>query len=123
MTGRRPERRLATVLFLDIVDSTRIAGEVGDRRWRDLLREFRRIVRRQLRVHGGHEEDTAGDGFFATFSRPANAVHAATQIVLGVQGIGLDVRCGIHTGELERIDGRLGGIAAHINWLHKWGIR
>jgi class 3 adenylate cyclase len=114
MAGRRSERRLATVLFLDIVDSTHIAGEVGDRRWRELLGAFRRRVRGQLRHHHGHEQDTSGDGFFATFDRPADAVRAAAAMVAAVQAIGLDVRCGLHTGELERIDGRLGGIAAHI---------
>ncbi|HEX2222380.1 MAG TPA: adenylate/guanylate cyclase domain-containing protein, partial [Candidatus Limnocylindria bacterium] len=114
MAGRRPERRLATVLFLDIVDSTRIASEVGDRRWRDLLGEFRRIVRRDVRAQHGHEQDTAGDGFFVTFARPANAVHAAARIVRDVQPLGLDVRCGVHAGELERIGRGLGGIGAHI---------
>jgi class 3 adenylate cyclase len=110
----RDARRLATVLFIDIVDSTRIAGDIGDRRWRELLREFRRIVRRQLRVHGGQEQDTAGDGFFATFERPAAAVRASAGTIREAQRLGLDVRVGMHFGELERIDGRLGGIAAHI---------
>ncbi|MGH2382541.1 MAG: hypothetical protein ACRDG7_15165 [Candidatus Limnocylindria bacterium] len=114
MVRARADRSLATVLLVDIVDSTRIASDVGDRRWRELLGMFRRAVRRQLRRHGGHEQDTAGDGFFATFDRPAGAVRAATAIVGAAQSIGLDVRCGLHTGELERIDGRLGGIAVHI---------
>jgi class 3 adenylate cyclase len=114
MAGRRSERRLATVLFLDIVDSTHIAGEVGDRRWRELLGAFRRRVRDQLRRYRGHEQDTAGDGFFATFDRPADAVRAAAAILVAAHAVGLDVRTGLHTGELERIDGRLGGIAAHI---------
>ena len=114
MAGRRSERRLATVLFLDIVDSTQIAGEVGDRRWRELLGAFRRRVRAQLRRHHGHEQDTAGDGFFATFERPADAVRAAAAILLDAHEVGLDLRAGLHTGELERIDGRPGGIAAHI---------
>ncbi|MGQ0608319.1 MAG: hypothetical protein ACT4OQ_07650 [Chloroflexota bacterium] len=114
MVRARADRRLATVLFVDIVDSTRIASDVGDRRWRELLGSFRRAVRGQLRRHGGHEQDTAGDGFFATFDRPAGSVRAATAIVDAAQTLGFDVRCGLHTGELERIDGRLGGIAAHI---------
>jgi class 3 adenylate cyclase len=114
MAGRRSERRLATVLFLDIVDSTHVAGEVGDRRWRELLGAFRRRVREQLRRFRGHEQDTAGDGFFATFDRPADAVRAAAAILVAAHGVGLDVRSGLHTGELERIDGRPGGIAAHI---------
>ncbi len=112
--SRANRRRLATVLFVDIVDSTRLAADVGDRRWRDFLGEFRRRVRRELRAHGGHEEDTAGDGFFATFDQPARAVRAAAAILREAHLIGLDVRCGLHTGELEHIDGRLGGIAAHI---------
>ncbi len=106
MAGRRSERRLATVLFLDIVDSTHVAGEVGDRRWRELLGAFRRRVREQLRRYRGHEQDTAGDGFFATFDRPADAVRAAAAILVAAHGVGLDVRSGLHTGELERIDGR-----------------
>src|SRR5688572_340116 len=114
MLRTRASRRVATVLFVDIVDSTRIAADVGDRRWRDLLGAFRRGVRQELKLHGGHEEDTAGDGFFATFSQPAEAIRAAAGIVRRANLIGLEVRCGLHAGELERIDGRLGGIAAHI---------
>lgn len=114
MIRRRTGRRLATALFVDIVDSTRIATELGDRRWRELLGAFRRMVRAELRRYGGREEDTAGDGFFATFSEPAAGVQAAAAIVAGAQRLGIDVRCGLHSGELERIDSRLGGIAAHI---------
>jgi class 3 adenylate cyclase len=110
----RDTRRVATVLFVDVVDSTRVAAEVGDARWRELVGAFRTTVRRQLKRLGGHEVDTAGDGFFATFDNPASALRAAAAIVADVQELGLDVRCGLHTGELERIDGRLGGIAAHI---------
>jgi class 3 adenylate cyclase len=114
MLRARASRRVATVLFVDIVDSTRIAAEVGDHRWRDLLGAFRRGVRQELKLHGGHEQDTAGDGFFATFSQPAEAIRAAAGIVRRANLIGLEVRCGLHAGELERIDGHLGGIAAHI---------
>ena len=114
MMRGRADRMLATVLFVDIVDSTRIASEVGDRRWRELLGAFRSGVRRRLKQHRGREQDTAGDGFFATFERPAGAVRAAADIIADAQRIGFDVRCGLHTGELERIDGHLGGIAAHI---------
>jgi len=67
----QPRRRLATVFFLDIVGSTELASELGDRRWRELLTRFRRVVRAQLKRHGGREQDTAGDGFFATFEHPA----------------------------------------------------
>jgi class 3 adenylate cyclase len=111
-TGR--PRGLATILFLDIVGSTQIATELGDRRWRELLGRFRATVRKELKRHRGHEEDTAGDGFCITFAQPAEAVHAAAGIVGAVHEIGLDVRCGLHFGEAETIDGRRGGIAVHI---------
>jgi hypothetical protein len=114
MVRDRADRTLATVLFVDIVDSTRLAAEVGDRRWREILGAFRQAVRRRLKEHRGREQDTAGDGFFATFERPAGAVRAGAAIIADAQRIGFEVRCGLHTGELERIDGRLGGIAAHI---------
>lgn len=107
-------RRLATILFLDIVGSTQIAAELGDRRWRELLDRFRSIVRTELKRHRGHEEDTAGDGFFITFAQPAEAVRAAAAIATGVHDIGLEVRCGLHFGEAEMIDGRRGGIAVHL---------
>jgi class 3 adenylate cyclase/DNA-binding beta-propeller fold protein YncE len=110
----RASRRLATILFLDIVGSTQIAAELGDRRWRELLDRFRSIVRTELKRHRGHEEDTAGDGFFITFAQPAEAVRAAVSIVGRVHDIGLDVRCGLHFGEAEMIDGRRGGIAVHL---------
>ena len=107
-------RRLATVLFLDIVGSTALASELGDARWRELLTQFRRIVRDELKHHRGREQDTAGDGFFATFAEPARALSCAVAIVVAVQQLGIDVRAGVHTGECEEIDGKLGGIAVHI---------
>jgi class 3 adenylate cyclase len=107
-------RFLTTVLFVDVVGSTAIASELGDARWRELLVRFRRIVRAELRRHGGRERDTAGDGFFATFAQPAQAIRAAAAIAAAAQEIGLDVRSGLHTGECEEIDGGLGGIAVHI---------
>ncbi len=109
-----PSRRLATILFLDAVDSTRIAAELGDERWKRLLGRFRAVVRVELKRHGGHEEDTAGDGFFATFAQPAQAVRAAVSIARAVQALGIDLRCGLHFGECETIEGHLGGIAVHI---------
>ena len=114
MLRARADRRIATALFVDVVDSTRISAELGDQHWRSLLSTFRSIVRRQLRRHGGREVDTAGYGFFATFASPAGALRAAAGIVADVQARGLDVRCGVHTGELDRIEGRLGGIGAAI---------
>lgn len=107
-------RRLATVLFVDIVGSTALASELGDARWRELLTRFRRIVRDELKRNGGREQDTAGDGFFATFEEPARALACAAAIVIEVQQLGVDVRAGVHTGECEEIDGKLGGIAVHI---------
>ncbi|HEX3805479.1 MAG TPA: adenylate/guanylate cyclase domain-containing protein [Gaiellaceae bacterium] len=107
-------RRLASVLFLDIVGSTALATSLGDARWRDVLTEFRRTVRAELRRFGGREQDTTGDGFFVTFDEPARALRCAVEIVVAVQRLGLDVRAGVHTGECEEIDGKLGGIAVHI---------
>lgn len=109
-----PERVLATVLFTDIVGSTAKAVELGDSRWRDLLGEHHTIVRRQLARFRGRELDTAGDGFFAAFDGPARAIRCASAIAAAVQTVGLEVRAGIHTGECEAIDGKVGGIAVHI---------
>jgi class 3 adenylate cyclase len=114
MPGSGARRRLATVLFVDIVGSTALATELGDARWRELLTRFRRLVRAELKRYGGHERDTAGDGLFATFGEPARALRAAVAIAIAVQEIGVDVRAGVHTGECEEIDGTLGGIAVHI---------
>jgi class 3 adenylate cyclase/streptogramin lyase len=107
-------RRLATVVFIDIVGSTALATKLGDARWRELLTRFRRVVRGEVKRYGGSEQDTAGDGFFATFPQPAQALRAAAAIAAAVQELGLDVRGGVHTGECEEIDGRLGGIAVHV---------
>jgi class 3 adenylate cyclase/streptogramin lyase len=114
MPSPAPRRRLATVLFVYIVGSTALASDLGDARWHSLLSRFRRVVRSELKRYGGREQDTAGDGFFATFAEPAQALHAAASIVAAVQQLGVDVRGGIHTGECEVIDGKLGGIAVHI---------
>lgn len=107
-------RRLATVLFLDIVGSTHVASDLGDSRWRTLLTRFRKVVRAQLRTHGGREANFTGDGFLATFAEPARAVAAGVGIARDVQELGVDVRVGIHTGEVETIQGHLGGVAVHI---------
>jgi hypothetical protein len=109
-----PARRLATVLFLDIVSSTTIADELGDESWRTLLGRFRRAVRGQLKRHGGREVDTAGDGFFATFPQPLAAIEAAEAITASVHELGLDVRVGIHAGEVELSDGHVSGMTVHI---------
>jgi pimeloyl-ACP methyl ester carboxylesterase/class 3 adenylate cyclase len=109
-----PERVLATILFTDIVGSTARLAELGDRRWRELLGQHHAIVRRQLVRFSGKELDTAGDGFFASFDGPARAIRCAVAITNAVKEIGLDVRAGLHTGECEVIEGKVGGIAVHI---------
>src|SRR5215467_15452889 len=106
LTGRHaapdPDRSLATVLFTDIVGSTQKAGQLGDRRWRDLLGEHHARIRRLLDRFAGHEVDTAGDGFFATFDGPARAIRCACAIRDAVRDIGVEIRAGLHTGEVER---------------------
>ncbi|HEX6229844.1 MAG TPA: adenylate/guanylate cyclase domain-containing protein [Solirubrobacterales bacterium] len=118
LTGSRrahePERALATVLFTDIVGSTERAAELGDRRWRDLLEHHDAIVRRQLGAHQGREVKTMGDGFLATFDGPARAIRCATAIRDELKAIGLDVRVGIHTGEVELLDSDVSGMAVNI---------
>jgi class 3 adenylate cyclase/streptogramin lyase len=110
---RKSGRRLATVLFLDIVGSTTVAAEMGDARWRVLLGRFRDSVQRQLKACGGREEGFTGDGFLATFAQPADAVRAAALIIDDVHELGLEVRIGLHTAEIETIDGEVGGVAVH----------
>jgi len=109
-----PDRVLATVLFTDIVGSTTRAAELGDRAWRSLLEEHHRLIRRELVRFRGSELDVAGDGFFARFDGPARAVRCACAITEGVREIGLELRAGLHTGECELMDGKVGGIAVHI---------
>src|SRR5918998_785870 len=98
-----PERFLATILFTDIVASTEVATRLGDRAWRELLDEFYARVRRELRRHRGRELDTAGDGLFAAFEAPGDAIACALAIRRGVRDLGIEVRCGLHVGEVERI--------------------
>jgi pimeloyl-ACP methyl ester carboxylesterase len=107
------QRVLATVLFTDIVDSTARAREIGDQRWSDLLQRHHAVVRRELSRFRGREIDTAGDGFFATFDGPARAIECACSIRDEVRELGLEVRSGLHTGECEVIDDKVGGIAVH----------
>jgi pimeloyl-ACP methyl ester carboxylesterase len=112
--AREPERGLATVLFTDIVGSTERAAQLGDRRWRDLLERHDAIVRRQLGVHRGREVKTMGDGFLATFDGPARAIRCAGAIREAVRELGIEVRAGIHTGEVELIGDDVGGMAVNI---------
>jgi pimeloyl-ACP methyl ester carboxylesterase len=111
--GREPDRVLATVLFTDIVGSTEQASRIGDRRWGELLERHHAIVRRHLERFAGHEIDTAGDGFFASFDGPARAIRAACAIRESVQPLGIEIRAGLHTGECERMPEKIGGIAVH----------
>lgn len=108
------DRVLATVLFTDIANSTAMLAEVGDRAWRSLVEQHHALVRRQLVRYSGREIDTAGDGFFASFDGPARAIRCARAISDGVRELGLHVRAGLHTGECEITDGKIGGIAVHI---------
>jgi class 3 adenylate cyclase len=108
------DRVLATVLFTDIVDSTQRAVELGDRAWKDLVQRHHQTVRSVLTRYRGVEIDTAGDGFFATFDGPARAVRAAQQIGAALRPLGLEVRAGVHTGEVQMIDGKAGGLGVVI---------
>ncbi len=118
LTGERepaiPERSLATVLFTDVVESTALAARLGDRRWRELLEAHHAAVRQELRRYRGTEIDTAGDGFLATFDGPARAIRCAQSIHGSVAALGLRIRAGVHTGEVERVGEKLAGIAVHI---------
>jgi class 3 adenylate cyclase len=118
LTGSRrapePDRVLATVLFTDIVGSTERAAALGDAAWRSLRSAHDAIVRAELERHRGREIDTAGDGFLATFDGPARALRCARAIRDAVGTIGLRIRAGLHTGEVELVGDRVAGIAVHI---------
>jgi adenylate cyclase len=111
---RSPERFLATILFTDIVGSTELAARLGDRPWQQLVTAHHAAVRRELHRFGGREVDTAGDGFFASFEQPAQAVRAADAIVAAVAKVGVSIRAGLHAGEAKAADEKIGGIAVHI---------
>jgi class 3 adenylate cyclase len=111
---REPDRVLATVLFTDLVGSTQRVAELGDERWRALLDAHNASIRRLLGEFGGREVDRAGDGFFATFDGPGRAVQCALAVVSDLARLGLDVRAGVHTGEVEVAGDDISGIAVHI---------
>ena len=106
-----PDRVLATILFTDIVGSTARAAAMGDGAWGELLARHHALVRGELARFRGEELDSAGDGFFAAFDGPGRAIECARAIRESVQSLGLEIRIGLHTGECERLDGKLGGIA------------
>jgi class 3 adenylate cyclase len=118
LTGARTvaeaDRVLATVLFTDIVDSTKRAVELGDLRWRELLEQHDQVIREELARFRGREIKTLGDGFLVTFDGPARAVRCASAIISALRVLGLEVRCGVHTGEIEMKAQDIGGIAVHI---------
>jgi DNA-binding NarL/FixJ family response regulator len=114
-SGSDPDRILATVLFSDIVASTEHAAQVGDRRWRALLDRHDELVREQLAVHGGREINTTGDGFLALFDAPARAIRCALAIRDQLGALGIQVRVGLHAGEVELRGNDVGGIAVHIS--------
>jgi class 3 adenylate cyclase len=118
VTGVRPapeiDRMLATVVFTDIVGSTETAAQLGDKRWGELLDNHHRVVRHALARFRGREIDTAGDGFLATFDGPARAIRFALAAADGVRPLGLELRAGVHTGEIELAGDDVRGLAVHI---------
>jgi pimeloyl-ACP methyl ester carboxylesterase len=118
LTGFReapePEKMLATVLFTDIVESTDRARELGDTEWTGLLEQHHATVRSVLAQYRGREIDTTGDGFFAVFDGPARGIRCAQAILDALEGIGIDARSGLHTGEVEVVGNNIAGIAVHI---------
>ena len=108
------DRVLTTVLFTDIVGSTERASELGDRAWSDLVERHHSVIRRELERFRGREVDTAGDGFLATFDGPARGVRCAAAAVEGIRGLGLEIRAGLHTGEVELAGDAVRGVAVHV---------
>lgn len=113
-TEREPDRMLATVMFTDIVDSTRRAAELGDKDWRRLLERHDQLMRRELERHRGREVKTIGDGFLATFDGPARGIRCATSVREAMRALGIEIRTGLHTGEVEVIGDDIAGIAVNI---------
>lgn len=113
-TRTRPQRKLATVLFIDVVASTERAVAIGDTRWREVLTTYKELVLRELDRTGGTRIGTAGDGVVSTFEMPADAVRCAQQIAAGVHALDIDIRAGVHTGEIEILGDDVAGIGVHI---------
>jgi class 3 adenylate cyclase/streptogramin lyase len=116
MSGRdrRGDRALATVFFTDMVGSTELAARLGDQQWRELLTTYHRVVGRAIRHDGGREVDSAGDGLFAVFDSPAAAIRCAGSLTDTLHRLGIEVRTGLHMGEVEHMGGKVGGIAVHL---------
>jgi class 3 adenylate cyclase len=112
--GPVDDRVLATLIFTDIVGSTEQAAAMGDRRWNDVIESYYALARRCVDRFRGHEVSTEGDGFLARFDGPARAVCCARAIRDGVQGLGIDIRAGVHTGEIELHGNEISGLAVHI---------
>ena len=118
LTGERaaaePDRILTTILFCDIVDSTKRLGELGDHRWKQVLSSFYALVDEKLHHFRGRKLDTAGDGLFAAFDGPARAVRCGAALAKAVQALGLQLRVGVHTGECEVLGDKYSGMAVHL---------
>jgi class 3 adenylate cyclase len=118
LTGVKPatggERILATVLFTDVVNSTQRAEAMGDKRWRELLDAHNSMVRRELTRFRGNEVKTLGDGFLATFDGPGRAIHCALSLIAAMKSLEIEIRSGLHTGEVEVVANDVRGIAVHI---------
>ena len=112
--GAEIDRVLATVMFTDIVGSTEKATDLGDRRWRELLEQQVTVLRREIARFRGREVKQIGDGCLATFDGPARAIRCGLAMIQSVKALGVDIRVGLHTGEVEMMDEDIGGIAVHI---------
>ena len=113
MQRRGSERGLGAVLFTDIVGSTAVAAEMGNTRWGELVARHHRLIRGELRLRGGQEIDTAGDGFFATFERPVDAIRCAVAAVDAIRELGIEIRAGVSFGELETVGSKPGGLVVN----------
>lgn len=109
-----PERALATLLFIDIVASTEMLADLGDQTWSELLDRHRQAVRGEVVTWRGREIDSVGDGFLATFDSPAHGIGCAFAAISAVETLGIDVRCGVHTGEVEATGEGVAGMAVTL---------